>query len=183
MDGIFGFGRKQSWPNRVIILEFSWRNWRKVSKTLEQLVSWVRFDPSTSQTQVYSVTARPTCLVWALLDQLNNKGLPNEECVLWWKLIHEYLWQSVGLPEHLVACFAVMIVRMIRSTARRLLERNGRFRRHRLDWSGKLQCKAFQICHSLVTHHRHIVYSLQYLQNEYDATRSKSARGWQYFKE
>jgi hypothetical protein len=66
-----------------------------------------------------------------------------------------------------------MIVQMIRSTTRRLLERNGRFRRHCLDWSGKLKCKAFQIRHSLLTHHWYVVYSLQYLQNEDHATRSK----------
>lgn len=38
-----------SWPNLVALLEFAWRVWRKPWK-------WPRFKPSTSQSQVQSVT-------------------------------------------------------------------------------------------------------------------------------
>jgi len=80
-----------------------------------------------------------------------------------WKISHEYLWQSVGLPEHLVAYFTMMIVRMIQGFTWGLLKRNGRLRCHCLHWSWKLQSQTFQTCHPFFTHHRHIIDSLQHL--------------------
>jgi hypothetical protein len=111
---------------------------------------------------VYMVTT-PWCNDSEFLYHPNNYEQFKEETVpqSQWKISHEYLWQSVGLLEHLVAYFSMKIMRMIQSFTWGLLKRNGRLRCHCLYWSWKLQGQTFQTCHSFFTHHRNIIYSLQ----------------------
>lgn len=97
----------------------------------------------------------PRCNDDEFLYHPNNYKLLKKETVpgSQWKISQEYLWQSVGLLEHLVAYFPMMIVRMIRSFTWGLLKRNGRLRCHCLHGSWKLQSQTFQTSHSFFTHH------------------------------